>query len=94
MLYESVMIGIFGSVFGTITGLIISYILQNTGIDMSAYLQKASVMIPTKFRAQVTSPAYYIGFIPGLAATVLGSALSGFGIYKRNTAQLFKELEV
>jgi putative ABC transport system permease protein len=35
-----------------------------------------------------------IGFLPGLLATLLGSALSGVGIYKRKTAQLFKELEV
>ena len=39
-----------------------------------------------------------IGYMLGLSyrgvATFLGSAISGLGIYKRKTAQLFKELEV
>jgi len=41
----------------------------------------------------LTPPAFYIGFIPGLFSTVLGTMLSGIGIYRRQTAQLFKELE-
>jgi putative ABC transport system permease protein len=50
-------------------------------------------MLPAVFRAEVTPASFYIGFIPGLFATVIGTALAGFGIYKRKTAQLFKELE-
>ena len=41
----------------------------------------------------MTSTALVIGFVPGLFATVLGTMLAGIGIYRRNTAQLFKELE-
>jgi putative ABC transport system permease protein len=41
----------------------------------------------------VTPTAYYVGFVPGLAATFLGSAVSGVGVFRRQTAQLFKELE-
>jgi hypothetical protein len=36
--------------------------------------------------------SYVIGFA-GLAATFLGRAVSGIGIYKRQTAQLAKEFE-
>jgi len=50
-------------------------------------------MIPSVFRAKIDSPAYYLGFIPGLFSVVLGTMLSGIGIYKRKTASLFKELE-
>jgi putative ABC transport system permease protein len=37
--------------------------------------------------------SFFIGFIPGLLATILGTSISGIGIYKRQTSQLFKELE-
>jgi putative ABC transport system permease protein len=51
------------------------------------------MMIPTVLHSQVTPFAYVIGCIPGLLATLLGTSISGRGIYKRQTAQLFKELE-
>lgn len=94
MLLESVFIGLMGSVIGTIIGLGISYYLQTVGFDFSDRLQNVTMMIPSVFRAHITSQAYYIGFIPGLFSTVLGTALAGIGIYRRNTARLFKELEV
>jgi putative ABC transport system permease protein len=49
-------------------------------------------MFPTVFRAQITPMTYVIGFIPGVLSTVIGAMLAGIGIYKRQTAQLFKEL--
>jgi putative ABC transport system permease protein len=33
------------------------------------------------------------GFIPEILSTLVGAGLAGIGIYKRQTAQLFKELE-
>jgi putative ABC transport system permease protein len=51
------------------------------------------MMMPSVFRANITTPAYYLGFIPGLFSVVLGTMLSGIGIYRRKTASLFKELE-
>jgi len=50
-------------------------------------------MMPNRIRARITPPDFYIGFIPGLISTVLGTALSGIGIYRRQTSMLFKELE-
>lgn len=93
MLSESVVIGIAGSFIGTIIGLGFALYLQVYGFDVSQFTQKTTMMIPNVYRAHITAEAYYIGFIPGLFSTVLGTALSGFGIYKRKTAQLFKELE-
>ncbi|MBC8402230.1 MAG: FtsX-like permease family protein [Candidatus Marinimicrobia bacterium] len=94
MIYESVFIGIVGSIFGTILGLGCAYWLQVVGLDISAFMKNTSMMVPNVFRAEITEVTYYIGFFPGLFATVLGTMLSGIGIYKRQTAQLFKELEV
>jgi putative ABC transport system permease protein len=92
--YEAILIGIFGSVIGTILGLGASYYMQKYGLDMSGILGNVGMMVPSVYRAEVTPSLYYIGFFPGLIATVLGSALAGFAIYKRRTSQLFHELEV
>ncbi len=93
-LYEAVLIGIIGSVVGTAIGLGASFYLQKHGIDMSGIMGNVGMMIPSVYRAEVTPSLFYIGFFPGLIATVIGSALAGFAIYKRRTSQLFHELEV
>jgi putative ABC transport system permease protein len=93
MIYESVLIGIVGSISGTLVGLTLSLYLQNHGIDIGSMMKSSSIMMPSLFHARITAPAFFIGFIPGLFSTIAGTALSGIGIYKRKTAQLFKELE-
>lgn len=93
LIAEAVMIGIIGSIIGTIFGLLFSYVLQEVGIDVSAMMQGATMMISNVIRARVTPPAAIIGFIPGLFGTVFGAMMAGIGIFKRQTSQLFKELE-
>ena len=94
LIFESIFVGIVGSIFGTVLGLACAYWLQVVGLDISEFMQNSSMMINTVFRAKITTTTYYIGFFPGLLATVFGTMLSGIGIYRRQTAQLFKELEV
>lgn len=93
LIYESIFIGFTGSIIGTAFGLGFAYWLQIKGLDISSLMKNVSMMIPMVFRASVNTETYYIGFFPGLFSTVLGTSLSGIGIYKRQTAQLFKELE-
>jgi len=93
MIYEAILIGIVGSAIGTLIGLGFSYWLQEAGMDIGNMMKNSKMMMPTVFRANITPPAFYIGFIPGLFSVVLGTMLSGIGIYKRKTASLFKELE-
>lgn len=93
MIVESVFIGLVGSVIGTALGLAFSWILQEYGINISGMMKGASVMFPDKIRARITPQDFYLGFIPGLFSTVLGTLLSGVGIFKRQSARLFKELE-
>ncbi|MBN1779653.1 ABC transporter permease [bacterium] len=93
MILESVAIGICGTIAGTAIGLGLSWLLQTYGINVGDVMKNATMMIPDTFRADITPPAYFIGFIPGLFATVVGTSLSGIGIYRRQTASLFKELE-
>jgi putative ABC transport system permease protein len=93
MIYESVMIGIAGSVVGTFFGLLFAWLVQKYGIDISQLMKSSSIMMPTTLRTHITPVDLYIGFIPGLLSTVIGTMLSGIGIYRRQTARLFKELE-
>jgi putative ABC transport system permease protein len=93
MIYESVLIGLIGSLIGTSVGLLGSLYLEHHGLDLSNMMKNATILMPAIFHTRITSTAYFIGFIPGLLSTVIGTMLSGIGIYKRKTAQLFKELE-
>jgi putative ABC transport system permease protein len=93
MIYESIFIGIVGSVIGTALGLSAGYYLQIKGLDLSSMMKNVTMMTPVVFRASVTTETYYIGFFPGLLATIIGTMFAGIGIFKRQTAELFKELE-
>jgi len=96
MISEAVIIGLTGTVVGTGIGLAITYYVQENGIDYTKgieALSNSSMVMPNIFYAQVTPDLFYIGFIPGVLATVLGTMLAGLAIYKREMAQLFKELE-
>jgi putative ABC transport system permease protein len=94
MLYESVLIGFAGSVIGTGFGLAIAFYLQEYGIDITETLRTTSIMMSNILRARISVASFYIGFIPGLLATLIGTAFSGIQIFQRQTASLFKELEV
>ncbi len=93
LIVESILIGIAATILGTAIGLGLSYLLQYNGFDISSFMKNSDIIMGATMRAQVTPVSYYIGFIPGVLASVIGALFSGIGIYKRNTAQLFKELE-
>jgi len=93
MLGESLLIGITGSALGTIIGLGFGYTFQYWGFDFGDQLKNSSMMMSGVMRAKVTPMTWWIGFVPGVLATLVGTALSGVGIFKRSTAELFKELE-
>ena len=93
-IYEAIIIGFIGSVVGTALGLGAAYYLQENGIDFSSIMENVTMMFPPVYRAVVTPNLFYIGFFPGVIAMTFGNALAGYAIYKRKTAQLFKELEV
>lgn len=94
LILEAALIGVIGSALGTALGLALAAYIQKVGLDLGGMMPGSSLIIPSVVRTRITGPAYYIGFLPGLAAVVLGAGLSGLGIYRRQTASLFKELEV
>jgi len=94
LILEAVLIGIIGSAVGTIIGLAITYYMQVVGLDVSEYIVESAMIMPSIIRSKITPDLFFIGFIPGALAMVFGNMLAGMGIYKRETANLFKELEV
>jgi len=95
MLVESAIIGVIGTILGTSLGLVGAWLLQEYGIDISDMGADAGngMYFPDVIRGKIVPACFYIGFVPGLIAPFLGSLVSGRGIYKRQTASLFKELE-
>lgn len=94
MIIEFLIIGFFGSLVGTLLGLAVSFYMQVHGVNIGDMMQDSAMLIPDVIRARVTITSYYIGFLPGFLASTLGAGIAGLGIFKRETAQLFKELEV
>ncbi|MCB9252001.1 MAG: FtsX-like permease family protein [Flavobacteriales bacterium] len=94
MILEAILVGLIGSCIGTLIGLGGTLYMQEVGIDISEYMKESTMIMPNTVRSKISSNLFYIGFIPGVLAMVIGNALSGIGIYKRETARLFKELEV
>jgi len=94
LILESLGIAIMGTAVGTMFGLGFSYWLQEVGFNIGSMMGDSEMLMPTIIRAHITPTAFYIGFFPGVFATLLGSALSGLRIFKRDTASLFKELEI
>jgi len=90
---EALLIGIIGSIIGSIIGLLLSWYMEVVGLNVGEMLKDSTMMLPTIMRAHISATTYYIGFVPGIISTVLGAMLAGIGIYKRQTANLFKELE-
>ena len=96
MILEAIIIGIVGSTLGTALGLPLTYYVQNVGLDYSEMMEtigSTNMILPNVYYTQVTPDLFFIGFIPGVLATVLGTMLAGRAIYKREMAELFKELE-
>lgn len=90
---ESLLVGVIGSLTGTALGLLFAWLMQEYGISTEGMMKNANMMMPTTFKALINSTTFYIGFVPGVISTVVGAMLAGVGIYKRQTATLFKELE-
>ena len=96
LVIESLIIGIVGSLIGTILGISVTTFFESYGLDYSKgldALSSSNFPMPNIFYPKVTPSLYFLGFIPGVLATLFGTILAGRAIYKRETAQLFKELE-
>ena len=96
ILAEALVIGIAGSVIGTALGLLPSWYFMHFGFDLSVFTNNAgaTLLTPNVIYARITPTTLWIGFLPGIFATVLGSAMAASAIFRRQTAVLIKELEL
>ena len=94
LLLEAVFVGIVGSIIGSALGIGLTLYLQYHGFDVSGMIQGGSMVTPDIFRAKFTPDLLVVGFIPGLLAMVIGNMLSGIAIFRRQTANLLKEIEI
>jgi putative ABC transport system permease protein len=92
LLIESLFTGVIGSSIGTLLGLALSFYLSKHGINYHEMMNNVSMLIDPVVRSRVLPRMGYIGFIPGVVSMLIGSALAGIAVYKRKTAELFKEL--
>jgi len=92
LLLEALMVGLVGSIAGTLVGLGIAFWFEKVGLNIAGLMRNSSMMISGVLRTRVTPSCFYVGFIPGLFATILGAAISGLTMFRRDTAKLVKEL--
>lgn len=91
LLAEAALLGLAGSIAGTLIGLGLSYYLQEVGINVSGMMPNATIVIDDVLRGRIGPFSYLIGFLPGLLATLAGAAISGLMVFRRQTAQLARE---
>ncbi len=93
MLWEAGIIGLAGSVAGAVIGYLVAWPMQEYGLDFSVYMKQANIIASGRMYALISPEAFFLGIIPGFSSIILGTAIAGLNIFKRQTSQLFKELE-
>lgn len=93
LLVEALAVGVVGSLIGAALGIGLIQYFHVHGIDFGAFTQDTSMMVENVVYLSADTKNLILGIIPGPVATVLGAMLAGIGIFRRNTAKLFKELE-
>ncbi|MCB5234567.1 MAG: ABC transporter permease [Candidatus Cloacimonetes bacterium] len=93
LLMEALIIGIAGCVLGIALGILFCNSFNKVGMDLSLYNKSTNMMSENVLYTVLNPRAIITGSLTGLFASILGSALAGTAIYKRQISQLFKELE-
>jgi len=90
---EGLFIGILGSIFGCFFGGSFAWYLQEVGLNMGDTFAKSGLMINDVVRARLTVDGFIQGILPGIFASVAGTLVASFAIFKRSEENLFRELE-
>jgi len=93
MLAEGYMVGLIGSVIGVTLGMLICWYFNVYGIDVSAYSRETTMVTESVVYTAMDYRSASFGFITGVLSSLVGAALAGLAIFRRQTSQLFKELE-
>lgn len=93
LLLEALAIGSVGSFIGCLGGLALSLWFARHGMDMSSFARNTTIITENVIYPYLTPGTVISGIIPGVASTLLGASLAGIAVFRRQTSQLFKELE-
>ncbi|HRX76473.1 MAG TPA: ABC transporter permease, partial [Candidatus Cloacimonadota bacterium] len=93
LLVEALIVGVCGAVIGVLIGSAICTYFNRFGLDMSVYNRSSTMFSENVLYTSLSAYTIIASFIPGVLSTLLGAALAGIAIFKRQTSQLFKELE-
>lgn len=92
LLIEALIIGITGCILGVTLGILFCNSFNKVGMDLSVFNKSINMMSENILYTVLNARAIITGTLTGLFASLLGSALAGTAIYKREISQLFKEL--
>lgn len=93
LMLETLVIGILGSIAGSILGGAFAWYLQEVGLNMGNNFAQTGLMINDVVRARLTTGAFVRGIVPGITASVIGTLIASAAVLKRSEANLFRELE-
>lgn len=93
LLLEAAVVGVIGSVLGIALGLLLSWYFNIHGMDVSVFTRNSTLLTEDVIYTFISLRTALTGLVPGVLSTLLGAALAGLAIFKRQTSQLFKELE-
>ncbi|GAB1366990.1 MAG TPA: FtsX-like permease family protein [Candidatus Cloacimonas sp.] len=93
LLLEAAGVGVIGSALGIMLGLVLSAYFNLYGMDASVFSRNSSLLSEDIIYTSIEFSTALAGFVPGILSTLLGAALAGLAVFRRQTAQLFKELE-
>jgi len=93
LILEALLIGLTAYLIGTALGLIPAWYLQTYVVDFGYLMEGSSLLMSNVMRAQITPVSFWVGLIPGVISPIIGAAVSGLGVLRRDTSRLFKELE-
>lgn len=94
LVLEAVAIGVVGSAIGILLGSLGCWYFNIHGMDVSVFTRNSTLFTQDIIYTYIPLHTALAGFIPGVLSTVLGAMLAGLAVFKRQTSQLFKELEV
>lgn len=93
LVIEAIVLGIAGSILGILVGGAISLYFNYHPIDVSAYARSSSIVSDSMISTSFSLKGLLTGLLTGVMSTFIGAALAGIPIFRRQTSQLFKELE-
>jgi putative ABC transport system permease protein len=93
LLLEALIIGVIGTLIGILLGVAGNWYFNLHGLDTTVFARNTTLMTEDVVYTELRFADALASLIPGVLSTLLGAALAGRAIYRRQTSQLFKELE-